>query len=148
MRISDWSSDVCATDLSAKLQPTESYRPQVKVAGKRENVMRADERVRLILYVALFATDILAVFLGFLVANYLRHGSNLSPADLTATLALLPVFGGIAINSNAYGIQALRGVPHGLSRVILSLLFTAAPSLFVAVYMKARMKLSCAIFGR
>src|SRR3546814_7331191 len=83
--------------------------------------MRADERVRLILYVALFATDILAVFLGFLVANYLRHGTNLSSADLTATLALLPVFGGIAINSNAYGIQALRGVPHGLSRVILSL---------------------------
>src|SRR3546814_10064557 len=28
---------------SAKLQPTESYRPQLKVAGKRENVMRADE---------------------------------------------------------------------------------------------------------
>src|SRR3546814_10076849 len=78
-----------------------------------------------IFYVALFATDILAVFLGFLVANYLRHGTNLSSADLTATLALLPVFGGIAINSNAYGIQALRGVPHGLSRVILSLLFTA-----------------------
>src|SRR3546814_12600002 len=87
----------------------------VKVAGKRENVMRADERVRLILYVALFATDILAVFLGFLVANYLRHGTNLSSADLTATLALLPVLGGIAINSNAYGIPALRGVPNGLS---------------------------------
>src|SRR3546814_129622 len=68
---------------SAKLQPTESYRPQLKVAGKRENVMRADERVRLILYVALFATDILADFLGFLVANYLRHGTNLSSADLT-----------------------------------------------------------------
>src|SRR3546814_7286772 len=93
MRISDWSSDVCSSDLiwfresfvnlhSAKLQPTESYRPQLKVAGKRENVMRADERVRLILYVALFATDILAVFLGFLVANYLRHGTNLSSADL------------------------------------------------------------------
>src|SRR3546814_8381095 len=70
-----------------------------------------------------------------------------SSADLTATLALLPVFGGIAINSNAYGIQALRGVPHGLSRVILSLLFTAATLLFVAFYMKASMPLSRAIFG-
>src|SRR3546814_12868139 len=109
--------------------------------------MRADERVRLILYVALFATDILAVFLGFLVANYLRHGTNLSSADLTATLALLPVFGGIAINSNAYGIKALRGVPHGLSRVILSLLFTSATLLFVAFYIKASMPLSRAIFG-
>src|SRR3546814_20698511 len=78
--------------------------------------MRADERVRMILYVALFATDILAVFLGLLVANYLRHGTNLSSADLTATLALLPVFGGIATTSTAYGIQALRGCPHCFSR--------------------------------
>src|SRR3546814_13294671 len=132
MRISDWSSDVCATDLSAKLQPTESYRPQVKVAGKRENVMRADERVRLILYVALFATDILAVFLGFLVANYLRHGTNLRSADLTDTLALLPLLGGIAIHRNAYGLQAWRGVPHGFSRVIFSLLFHAPTLLIIS----------------
>src|SRR3546814_20943409 len=71
---------------SAKLQRTESYRPQLKVAGKRENVMRAAARVSLMLSVALFATDFLAVSLGVFVANYLRPGTNLSSAESGSTL--------------------------------------------------------------
>ncbi|MCF8708544.1 exopolysaccharide biosynthesis polyprenyl glycosylphosphotransferase [Rhizorhapis sp. SPR117] len=132
---------------SAELRVADSYDPHAIAGGKREAVMRADERIRLYLYAALFVTDLVAVFLGFVGGNYLRHGTHLNMANMAASVALLPVFAGIAINSNAYAIETLRDTMLGASRAILSLLFAAGALIFFTFYMKATLELSRAAFG-
>ena len=132
---------------STELRVSDQYDAQLIAGIRRDSVRQADERVRLFLYVALFATDILAVFLGFTLANLLRHGYQLNMNNFAASVALLPVFAGIAINSNAYSIDSLRDTTLGMSRAILSLLFAAATLIFLTFYLKASMELSRATVG-
>lgn len=127
---------------SAELRVPENFDAQITAGIRRDSIRPAGERVRLALYGALFLADIVAVFLGFTAANLLRHGYELNMNNFTASLALLPVFAGIAINSNAYSIDSLRDSTLGLSRAIMALLFAAATLIFLTFYMKASMELS------
>lgn len=132
---------------SAELRAVEGLDPQSSPGIRREAVLRADERVRLFLYVALFLTDLMAVTFGFVASNLVRHGGLISMPNLAAAVALLPVFAGIAVNSNAYSIKTLRDATLGISRAVLALLFAAAMLIFLAFYLKASMELSRAVFG-
>ena len=132
---------------SAELRAAQSLDAPFAAGIGREAGMRADERIRLFLYGALFLTDMRAVSLGFVGSNLIRHGGLLSLTNLAAAVALLPVFAGIAINSNAYGMEALRNAAFGISRSVLALLFAAATLLFLTFYLKASMELSRAVFG-
>lgn len=127
---------------SAELRVTERFDAQLVAGGRRETFMQADERVRLFLYGALFLADIAAILIGFIAGNYLRHGPYFSMTNFVASVALLPVFAGIAVNNNAYNIDALRDSTLGMSRAIMSLLFAAATLIFLTFYMKASLELS------
>lgn len=132
---------------SAELRVSKEYDAPVAIPLRRESIRQADERVRLFLYGALFVADLVAVLLGFTLANLLRHGDHLNMNNFAASLALLPVFAGIAVNSSAYSIDSLRDSTLGMSRAILSLLFAAGTLIFLTFYMKASLELSRATVG-
>lgn len=132
---------------SAKLRGDQSLDTAFASGHRREAIFRADERVRLFLYAALFLTDIAAVLVGFVGSNLIRHNGVLNLNNLAASLALLPVFAGIAINSNAYDIEALKDASLGILRSVLSLVFAGATLIFLAFYLKASTDLSRAVFG-
>ena len=132
---------------SAKLRVAEGLNTPFAPGVRREAILRADERARLFLYLALFLTDIGAVLIGFVGSNLIRHAGILNINNLAVAAAMLPVFAGIAINSNAYGIETLRDATLGISRSVLSLIFAGATVIFLAFYLKASTDVSRAVFA-
>ncbi|PZU10257.1 sugar transferase [Sphingomonas sp.] len=97
-------------------------------------------RVRLCLMVLL--VDCVAILVGCMAGNVLRFGNLWADPGLNLFAAVLPLYVGIAINSDAFGSDTLSDVHSGLSRAILAYVFAVFAVLFIAFYMKAGTDLS------
>lgn len=97
-------------------------------------------RVRLCLLVVL--VDCLAIFGGCVVGNLLRFDDVWADPGINLFFAVLPLYVGIAINSDAFGSDTLSNVNTGLSRAILAYVFAIFAVLFLAFYLKVGDELS------
>ncbi len=105
------------------------------------------QALRLRLYVGLLALDGAAVTAAFLLAALIRTGSLIDGGGIAIALITLPIYAGVALNSNAYSIEVLRKPMTGVLRALTSFLFTAATILFLAFFLRASESLSRLVFG-
>lgn len=97
-------------------------------------------RIRLCLTV--LVVDCVAIFAGCLIGNALRFGDIWADPGMNLFAAVLPLYVGIAINSDAFSADTLSDLNTGLSRAILAYVFAVFAVLFIAFYMKAGTELS------
>ena len=100
------------------------------------------QSLRLRLCLLVLVVDCLAIFLGCLAGNVMRFGDALADPGINLFAAALPLYVGIAINSDAFGADTLSDVNSGLTRAILAYIFAIFAVLFIAFYMKAGTELS------
>jgi exopolysaccharide biosynthesis polyprenyl glycosylphosphotransferase len=118
-------------------------RPLQDVRERRRRVNRAQlQSLRIQLSVTILLVDCLAIFLGCIIGNAIRFHDLLAPAGLNLCAPVLPLFIGIAINSDAYGSDVLSDVQTGISRALLSFTFTVFAVFFFAFYMKVNADMS------
>ncbi|NIJ07734.1 exopolysaccharide biosynthesis polyprenyl glycosylphosphotransferase [Sphingomonas vulcanisoli] len=105
--------------------------------GDRNRVNPAQlQTLRIRLCFMILVVDCLAIFGGCLLGNYIRFHDPLSPVGINLFAAVLPLYVGIAINSDAYSSEILSDVQTGLSRAILAYVFAVFAVFFLAFYMK------------
>jgi len=92
--------------------------------------------IRLRLYAALMAIDVLCLLAAFMVANAIRLGDALHAEGLGVFLVLLPLYIGIALNSGAYTMDVLTKPRRGIVRSVMALLFAAGSVIFISFYMR------------
>jgi exopolysaccharide biosynthesis polyprenyl glycosylphosphotransferase len=97
-------------------------------------------RVRLCLLILI--VDCLSVFGGCLLGNELRFGDAWATPGLNLFMVVLPVFIGIAINSDAYSSDVLLDLRAGFSRAAVAYVFAVLVVLFLTFYLKANENLS------
>ncbi|WP_294393226.1 sugar transferase [uncultured Sphingomonas sp.] len=97
-------------------------------------------RVRIALFILI--SDCVAVLIGCVAGNMVRFGDPLASPGLNLFALVLPLFVGLAINSDAYAADVLRDVRAGLSRAMLAYVFAIFAVFFLAFYMKASADLS------
>ena len=97
-------------------------------------------RIRLCFLVLL--VDCIAIFCGCLLGNMIRFGDPLSDVGINLFAAVLPLYVGIAINSDAYAADVLSDVQIGLSRAILAYVFAVFAVFFLAFYLKVSTDMS------
>jgi len=97
-------------------------------------------RVRLCLMI--LVVDCLTILAGCLIGNFLRFGDPFAPSGINLFAVVLPLFVGVAINSDAYAADVLRDVRTGFSRASLAYVFAVFAVFFLAFYMKVSSDLS------
>jgi lipopolysaccharide/colanic/teichoic acid biosynthesis glycosyltransferase len=100
------------------------------------------QSLRLRLCMLVLIVDCIAIFTGCLSGNLLRFGDIWAGPGVSLFAAVLPLYVGIAINSDAFGADTLSDTNAGLSRAILAYVFAIFAVLFIAFYMKAGADLS------
>lgn len=91
-------------------------------------------RVRLCLMILL--VDCIAVFTGCLLGNLIRYGDPFAASGINLFSVVLPIYVGIAINSDAYAADVLPDVRTGLSRAAMAYIFAVFAVFFLAYYMR------------
>ena len=97
-------------------------------------------RVRLCMMI--LVVDCLAVFAGCLLGNLIRFGDPFAVSGLNLFWVVLPVYVGIAINSDAYAPDVLPDMRTGFSRAAMAYIFAVFAVFFLAYYLKASSDLS------
>jgi exopolysaccharide biosynthesis polyprenyl glycosylphosphotransferase len=97
-------------------------------------------RVRLCL--SILVVDCAAIFVGCLLGNLIRFGDPLAVQGLNLFMVVLPIYVGIAINSDAYSADVLSDLRTGLSRAAMAYMFAVFAVFFLAYYMKVSSDLS------
>jgi lipopolysaccharide/colanic/teichoic acid biosynthesis glycosyltransferase len=116
-------------------------KPKVTTPAERKAPSEL-QSLRLRLCLLVLVVDCLAIFLGCLAGNVMRFGDALADPGINLFAAALPLYVGIAINSDAFGSETLSDVNSGLTRAILAYIFAIFAVLFIAFYMKAGTELS------
>ncbi|PZU56936.1 MAG: sugar transferase [Sphingobium sp.] len=103
--------------------------------------------MRLALRFALLVSEMLAIFVTFGVAAYLRLGTDGWGQLMTIMTVTLPVYLCTAINSQAYDLESIRNFRVSAKRAILAFLFTIGTVTLMAFFLKAGEDFSRLIFG-
>ena len=115
-----------------------SPRPPVKSRVDLSEIQSL--RVRLCLMI--LVVDCLTILAGCLIGNFLRFGDPFATAGINLFAVVLPIFVGVAINSDAYAADVLRDARTGFSRASLAYAFAVFAVFFLAFYMKVSSDLS------
>ena len=102
--------------MNMQLSPPEARTPPSAQSGRRQAL-----RVRLCLMILL--VDCLSVLAACLIGNMARFGDALAAPGLNLFAVVLPVFIGIAINSDAYASDVLTDLRTGFSRAAVAYVF-------------------------
>ena len=100
------------------------------------------QTLRVKLSFLILAVDCLAIFAGCLLGNLLRFGDIFAPSGINLFAVVLPLYVGIAINSDAYAADVLPDLRTGFSRAAMAYVFAVFAVFFLAFYMKAGGNLS------
>lgn len=95
----------------------------------RKRLSKQGSRLRL--YIELILVDCLAITAGFAFASSLRSGHWLAPGGVNLALMVIPLFVGVAINSNAYSAHVLSKPLDGIHRASSALVFAVFSVLLV-----------------
>jgi exopolysaccharide biosynthesis polyprenyl glycosylphosphotransferase len=103
----------------------------------KSRVQPADiQTLRVRLCMMILVVDCLTVFVGCLLGNLLRFGDPFAVSGINLFSVVLPIYIGIAINSDAYAADVLPDVRTGLSRAAMAYIFAVFAVFFLAYYMK------------
>ena len=129
---------------SAKPEELDAYLLDPAIASSLRNSGKVRKRAALSLFAGL--TDFLAIASAFAIATFgyltfsiLEHLQNI-------LLVTLPIYFAIAINNNAYSINALRKPVTSIQRSGMSFLFAFSAVLLVAFFLKASQDFSRFVF--
>ena len=114
--------------------PKESAQPKIKLSEIQST--------RVQLCALIFFVDCFAILIGCLLGNLLRFGDTFAPAGINLFAVVLPIFAGIAVNSDAYAAEVLADARTGFSRAAMAFAFAVFAVIFLAFYMKASSDLS------
>lgn len=95
------------------------------------------QTIRIILYGQLLVLDCLALFSGFSLAGYVRGEQWLSPAGIQLGYMIVPLYVLLAVNKNAYSINALASLEESLRRALGALLNTMLIILMISFFFQA-----------
>src|SRR5262245_33751647 len=93
------------------------------------------QALRLRLCFMILIADFFAILAGCLIANTLRFGAPFAMPGMNFFAVVLPIYVGIAINSDAYAVDVLPDPSAGFSRAALAYMFSVLAVLFLAFYM-------------
>ncbi|MDI1295502.1 MAG: sugar transferase [bacterium] len=94
----------------------------------------AKRDVRLRLYVKLMVLDCLSISIAFLLISALRGKYWLSFEQINLAAMVMPIYIGVAINGNAYSLQALKNPFSASAKSVLNLLFAMLAILCVLYF--------------
>jgi exopolysaccharide biosynthesis polyprenyl glycosylphosphotransferase len=97
-------------------------------------------RVRLCFMI--LVVDGLTILAGCLIGNFIRFGDPFAHSGIALFAVVLPIFVGIAINSDAYAADVLRDIRTGLSRAALAYVFAVFAVFFIVFSLKLSSDLS------
>lgn len=100
------------------------------------------QALRLRLCLLILLVDVLSVSTGCLLGNVIRFNDPFAAPGLHLFALVLPVFVGIAINSDAYASDVLGDMRTGFSRAAVAYLFAVLVVLFLTFSLKANEDLS------
>ncbi|HWI86047.1 MAG TPA: exopolysaccharide biosynthesis polyprenyl glycosylphosphotransferase [Sphingomonas sp.] len=100
------------------------------------------QSLRVQLCLLILVVDCVTILLGCLIGNFLRFGDPFAPSGINLFAVVLPIFVGVAINSDAYAADVLRDPRTGFSRASLAFVFAVFAVFFLAFYMKVSSDLS------
>jgi exopolysaccharide biosynthesis polyprenyl glycosylphosphotransferase len=103
--------------------------------------------LRLRLYATLLAADALAIVVGFVLASFPQHMSWTSTGGVNLALIVIPLYGLLAFNNQAYALQALKSTSYSLEKALLALGATVLAIFTVAFLLKAPLAVSRLAFG-
>ncbi len=112
-----------------------------------EPALASKQILRLRLYVALLGLDCIALFAAFMAAALTQSGTMMYQHGVQIALLTVPIYAGIALNSNAYSIEVLRNPFMGILRSVTAFLFTVATILFVAFFLRSSTSISRLMFA-
>ncbi len=99
------------------------------------------------LYAVLTVIDLFAIVSGFLVAGIFREFTPLGSGGWLFAALIAPVYLGVAINSDAYGYQALVNWRRGLAASLPALAFASGLVLFIAFFTRTSIEFSRVVYG-
>ena len=105
------------------------------------------QAVRIRLSFLIMLVDCLAIVGGCLLGNSLRFGNPFADPGIALFEMVLPLYVGIAINSDAYATDVLGDAQTGLSRAALAYVFAVLAVAFLSFYLKVNNELSRLITG-
>ena len=132
--------------------------PQAFLLGGREDVhgavhaqadvifTRSKERLRVGLYGALFAIDLLAITIGFLLAATLRFGSPAEQHILRTLAIVIPTFIAVALNNRAYALDSLQRPMASAKKGVEALFFGIAVAIALLFSLKVSTEFSRIVF--
>ena len=100
------------------------------------------QSLRVQLSFLILGVDCLSIFAGCLLGNALRFGDAWAAAGINLFAVVLPIFVGIAINSDAYAPDVLPDFRTGLSRAAMAYIFAVFAVFFLAFYLKTDASMS------
>lgn len=102
---------------------------------------------RLAISLAVLAGDIMAITLAFVLVSLIRFDGMIAGDTTNMLVAILPVYLGTALNSNAYDTRAVSQWRMGMYRATTSLLFTSGAAILAVFFLKATGDFSRLVFG-
>lgn len=93
--------------------------------------------IRMLLYVELLVLDCLSISAGFVLAGKIRGEEWVSPAGFSLTLLVVPAYALLAINRNAYSLDALQSLMESLRRSLTALFMTMLIILMFGFFFQA-----------
>ena len=103
--------------------------------------------MRLLLYVTLQFSDVIAIFTAFYLAGLFRDGRWLSPQGYHVVYLVVPIFLLFAYSRESYSIDSLRSLSESMRRPLSALFITALVVLMFAFFSKAGADVSRLAFG-
>lgn len=94
------------------------------------------QALRIRLCILVLVVDCVAILAGCLTGNLIRFGDPLAASGINLFAVVLPLYVGIAINSDAYASDVLSDMQTGLSRAVLAYMFAIFTIFFLAFYMR------------
>lgn len=108
---------------------------------------RSKEQLRIRLYAAFFAVDLMCVACGFMAASALRLGSPFGDQALATLAIVMPTFVAIAIHNGAYSLKALQRPVYGLAKGVIALIYAIAATIGLLFYFKVSIDFSRLVFA-
>jgi exopolysaccharide biosynthesis polyprenyl glycosylphosphotransferase len=125
--------------------------PQQRLRAAARRVPASKHALRLRLYAALVAIDLSCIFLAFGLGALVRFGDLGGNAWHNIAFAAMPIYLGMAANSGAYSVGALRSPTRGAVTAMGALAFTFGALFVISYFLKAeyvsRLSLAIGIVG-
>jgi exopolysaccharide biosynthesis polyprenyl glycosylphosphotransferase len=119
---------------------------EIGLAGAGRLAPRSKQSIRILLYAEFFAVDLVALLAGPLLVQLVFRSLGLPQADYMPSMAIVPIYMLMAINNNAYSVDALGRAMESFRRSLGSYAKALLLTLLVAYMLRSAEEMSRLIF--